>query len=380
MTLTAMNLSPVAEPVQSVAARPVGVEATIAAIEMKAVRAEVQRIRRERRRVAHGLAGLRIVAMFPTTRLEMALAINAWRKDREADAPEAPAAEPDADAPVDAATLRRNAWLARLDEIDAELDRLREERKGARHLKPAKRRERVIRRNSAQQTVLNDSRAAIITALEMLDEEEWREQRRAEVAALEALRGGVVEIVEREVVTPLIKDGAEVWRRGKQAMVRERISAPVVLTRDGLQTLATAHLKSDGEPRMRGNVAMVALFTANQLAALERYRIDFEAGDAEWSLKAVDTSAVSGDRQAFDPARSSLDIAIAKKQVAVSRLKDLDHEVRIHAGQTALGILRAVAGEGRTVNSIAPGWRRAQRLTRELLRAADVLADQYGLR
>lgn len=277
------------------------------------------------------------------------------------------------------AEVWREAQLSALAHVEDRLAQEDVKAKAARRIGALKKRRKVQQQISDRKAVLNMRRAVIVQAIEQRDEEAWREARRAEVAALEVLRGGVVEIVEREVVTPLIKEGSEVWRRGKQTMVRERISAPVILTRDGLQTLSTAHLKADGEPRMQDGVAMTPLFDPNQLAALERYRIDFEAGDPDWSLKAVDTSAVGGDRQAFDPARSMVDVTIYNKAKAVGRLKDLDLAVRKHAGQDALIVLRAVAGVGHTIRSLAPGRRKAIRLTRALIAAADILADEYGL-
>lgn len=226
----------------------------------------------------------------------------------------------------------------------------------------------------------DDTHVLIVQGLAGREAELLTGLRAFELGALEARRGGRVVMVTRDIETPILKDGAQVWRRGRKMTRREVINQPHVTNRDGLHTLATAHLKADGEPRMMrdGKTPMIPLFNPGQLAALERYSTGYLT-NRETSLPAVDATGAGEDRTPFNIMRSNTmenlytraknGVAFGKLEMRVSRL----------AGREALMVLRAVAGEGHTIRSLAPGRRRAIRLTRALIRAADVLADGMGL-
>jgi len=226
----------------------------------------------------------------------------------------------------------------------------------------------------------DDTHVLVVQGLADREAELLTGLRAFELGALEARRGGRVVMVTRDIETPILKDGAPVWRRGRKTTKREVINRPHVTNRDGLETLATAHLKANGEPILMrdGKTPMVGIFNAGQLAALHRYRAGY-LETRETSLPAVDATGAGEDRTPFNIMRSNTmenlytrakaGVVFAKIEATVSRL----------AGREALMVLRAVAGEGHTIRSLAPGRRRAIRLTRALIAAADVLADRMGL-
>ena len=204
--------------------------------------------------------------------------------------------------------------------------------------------------------------------------------RAMELASLEALRGGTVVMEERDIETLILKDGAPVWRRGRKTTKRERIVRPKVLGRDGLETLATAHLKANGEHRARADgTPLQEAMTENQLAAGMRYRLAYEAADPERGLRAVDPGASGGGRTPVDPFGAQACSAMVRRVEAGDALKRMEQIAQEVSGHDGLLVLREVAGKGRTIHSIAPGRRRAIRLTLLLLDALGALADHIGL-
>jgi hypothetical protein len=274
----------------------------------------------------------------------------------------------------------RSDMQDQLDAIPASLaDRIAAAERG----NPAKREQRI--RDAA--IWADNARVAILQAIEAKEAQHVVTTRSVEIGQLEALRGGVVVMETVDIDTPVMKDGSPVWRDGRIKTRREKVDRPRVLTRDGLVTLATAHLKADGEPRMSpAGKPMVALFTRNQLAALERYRTLYDEC-REFSIPAIDATEAGGDRTPFNVKRSMTLERMVQNAIAMKpddekgrSMQKLEGHVSRLAGRQALNVLRQVAGEGNTIASIASTNRRlAIRLTRALLDAADVLADRFGL-
>lgn len=232
----------------------------------------------------------------------------------------------------------------------------------------------------------DDTHILVTQAFSDRESELLTQIRALELGALEARRGGAVMMITRDIETPILKDGAQVWRRGRRQTKREVINRPHVTARDGLETLATAHLKANGEPVLMrdGRTPMPPLFNVAQLAALHAYRIDYQA-KRETSLPAVDTGGAGEDRTPFNIMRSNtLENLYIRGQASV-KFGKVEAKVSRLAGREALLVLRAVAGEGHTIRSLATNShqktnrRRAIRLTRALLRAADLLAYGMGL-
>lgn len=270
------------------------------------------------------------------------------------------------------------------DQLDAIPASLAERIAAAERGNPAKRDQRM--RDAA--IWADNARVAILQAMAAREAQHVVVTRSVELGQLEALRGGVVVMETVDIDTPVLKDGSPVWRDGRIKTRREKVDRPRILTRDGLVTLATAHLRTDGEPRMMpgGRVPMVPLFTRNQLAALERYRAMFD-DCREFSLPAIDATEAGGDRTPFNVQRSmTLErmvehaLSMAPDDKKDRSMRKIEGHVSRIAGRQALKVLRQVAGEGHTIASIAKANRRlAIRLTKALLDAADVLADRYGL-
>lgn len=242
------------------------------------------------------------------------------------------------------------------------------------------------RRPEERAKIVNE-RADLLDQIERRRVREQDHRRRLELASLEQMRGGEVVIEETTVDVPVLRDGAPVWRRGKIETRQEVVTKVKVTSRDGLETLATAHLHSDGKQRMHddGKTPMAPIFTTIQLAALDRYRGLF-LEHREVSLRAVDATEAGGDRTPFNVQRSMtlerlVDVALREKRDDEKGRSFARAEAYVSriAGHEALTVLRAVAGEGHTIRSIAPGRRKAIRYTKALLAAADVLADRFGL-
>jgi len=218
--------------------------------------------------------------------------------------------------------LSAEAWrLTLIGRIDAAVRKL-----DAARLRPAsKTRNRAI-------WAAENAHDALLRALVDRDERAYLDARLAELTALGAMRGAVV-VVEQ---APTLR----------------------ISTRDGLDTLAAA-------------------FTAAEAAALRRYRALWDASDPERSLSAVDCAAVRGSRSAGDP------FAVGGR-VQRARMARIDAAVALLGADTACGadqetlmVLREVAGKGVTIRSLAPGRRRATRLTRKLVAAAGALVGHF---
>ena len=222
--------------------------------------------------------------------------------------------------------LSAEAWrLTLIGRIDAAVRKLDEAR-----LRPAsKTRNRAI-------WAAENAHDALLRALVDRDERAYLDARLAELTALGAMRGAVV-VVEQ---APTLR----------------------ISTRDGLDTLAAA-------------------FTAAEAAALRRYRALWDASDPERSLSAVDCAAVRGSRSAGDPfavggrvqrarmARIDAAVALLGADTAVMAVCNQDPETQM--------VVREVAGKGVTIRSLAPGRRRATRLTRKLVAAAGALVGHF---
>lgn len=269
------------------------------------------------------------------------------------------------------------------DQLDAIPASLAERIAAAERGNPAKRDQRM--RDAA--IWADNARVAILQAIAAKEAEHVVTTRSVELGQLEALRGGVVVMETVDIDTPVLKDGAPVWRDGRIKTRREKVDRPRILTRDGLVTLATAHLKADGEARLdRHGKALGALFNRNQLAALERYRVMFDEC-REFSLPAIDATEAGGDRTPFNVQRSMTLERMVEHAIAMMpdderdrSMRKIEGHVSRIAGRQALKVLRQVAGEGHTIASIAKTNRRlAIRLTKALISAADVLADRFGL-
>lgn len=269
------------------------------------------------------------------------------------------------------------------DQLDAIPASLAERIAAAERGNPAKRDQRM--RDAA--IWADNTRVAILQAIAAKEAQHVVVTRSVELGQLEALRGGVVVMETVDIDTPVMKDGSPVWIGGRIKTRREKVDRPRILTRDGLVTLATAHLKTDGEPRLgKGGRPMVALFTRNQLAALERYRTLFDEC-REFSLPAIDATEAGGDRTPFNIQRSMTLERMVQHALAMKpdderdrSMRKIEAAVSRIAGRQALKVLRQVAGEGHTIASVAKTNKRlALRMTRALVDAADVLADRFGL-
>lgn len=269
------------------------------------------------------------------------------------------------------------------DQLDAIPASLAERIAAAERGNPAKRDQRM--RDAA--IWADNARVAILQAIAAKEAEHVVTTRSAEIGQLEALRGGVVVMETVDIDTPVLKDGAPVWRDGRIKTRREKVDRPRILTRDGLVTLATAHLKADGAPRTTaGGKALPSVFTPVQLAALKRYRTMYDEC-REFSLPAIDATEAGGDRTPFNVQRSMTLERMVANAITMKPDDERDRSFSKHeghvsriAGREALKVLRQVAGEGHTIASLTTSRRRAIRLTKALIDAADVLAVRFGLR
>jgi hypothetical protein len=204
--------------------------------------------------------------------------------------------------------------------------------------------------------------------------------RAAELAYLEGLRGNDVVREVRNIETPILKNGAPIWRRGKISTKSETVVRPRVTNRDGLETLARSNLTVDGETRLGPDrKPMPPAISPLQYAAGMRYREAYEQADPERSLKAMDMAAAGGGRSPDDPFGRRAMGALARRVDVGRQLDRLDRVAQAAAGHDGVLIVRAVAGLGLTVASIAPSGRRNRRMAAALLDALDALAEHMGL-
>lgn len=169
------------------------------------------------------------------------------------------------------------------------------------------------------------------------------DQRLAETAALEAGREGEAEVVEK--------------RRG-QTQVRLR-------TRDGLKLL---HERGGLTPKDGKG----GRWEADRLLSVGlRYRDRYER--AQSSLKSC-LNVSDGARvqlTLWETARLS-----QRRAALANQVRELDIAVGVKLGGDAVQVLRAVAGEARTIRSLASGGKRRDRLAGLLTAALGIVADQ----
>lgn len=169
------------------------------------------------------------------------------------------------------------------------------------------------------------------------------DQRLAETAALEAAREGEAEVVEK--------------RRG-QTQVRLR-------TRDGLKLL---HERGGLTPKNGKG----GRWEADRLLSVGlRYRDRYER--AQSSLKSC-LNVSDGARvqlTLWETARLS-----QRRAALANQVRELDIAVGVKLGAEAVQVLRAVAGEARTIRSLASGGKRRDRLAGLLTAALGIVADQ----
>ena len=173
------------------------------------------------------------------------------------------------------------------------------------------------------------------------------DQRLAETAALEAGREGEAEVVEK--------------RRG-QTQVRLR-------TRDGLKLM---HERGGLTPKDGRDDARRA---ADHLLSVGlRYRDRYER--AQSSLKSC-LNVSDGARvqlTLWETARLS-----QRRAALANQVRQLDIAVGVKLGADAVHVLRAVAGEARTIRSLASGGKRRDRLAGLLVAALGIVADQIEM-
>lgn len=204
--------------------------------------------------------------------------------------------------------------------------------------------------------------------------------RAVELAYLEGLRGNEIVREVRNIETPILKNGAPIWRRGKISTKSETVVRPRVTNRDGLKTLATSNLTADGEIRLGPDRKPIPpAISPMQYAAGMRYREAYEQADPERSLKAMDMATAGGGRSREDPFGHKAMSALARRVDIGRQLDRLDRVAHAAAGNDGLLIVRAVAGLGLTVASIAPSGRRNRRMTAALIDALDAMAEHMGL-
>ncbi len=235
---------------------------------------------------------------------------------------------------------------------------------------------------------------------EIAEVERWHTRR------TEALRREAEEAERRELEalrhdnddSPVIIEEIEVgrWRRDDEGFLELEKGKPVfdavratrtrVISRDGLESLATSHLDGDGEVRChRDGSKMTPAITPIQYAAGMKYRELYEAADPERGLKSC-MGDPTGGRSAADPfGERAVAAAVKRAQAgkAVIRAEDVVmRHVAEQWGEKAAGRairgLREVAGKGRTMRQIASGKAHAKHVT-SLCDGLDALADHFGL-
>ena len=269
---------------------------------------------------------------------------------------------------------------ARLAEIPVTLRRMIAK---ARRGNPDKRDQRIrdaTRWADDAQTILlqslADREAELLTGLRTL-----------ELAGLEARRGGSVRTEVRDIETPILKNGAPVWRRGRKSTKRERITRPIV-SRDGLESLARSHLGADGEVRTYPDGKPYApAIDPILFAAGMRYRRLYEDSDPEKGLKAVDPGATGGGRAPGNPWDSATVAAIQGHAEAARTIRRIEAEVQADVtsahgrkpGAKAVWLLREIAGKGSTVYALVGSGGPAGRTIRLFETTLACLAARFGL-
>lgn len=294
-------------------------------------------------------------------------------------------------APVAAVTLSdpadRDAQVfldeqfSRLDEVTAALAETDKALKEAKAIPGAKRRRKVLRGINDRRSGLLEAKAAALTAIQDREEADWLTRRRLELAALEAERGGGIVFETREAQTPVVENGAFVWKQGRQVMKSETLVRQIVTSRDGLKTLSTSHLDAEGEVRTGPDgQPMVPAIDASQYMAGMRFRLAWEGSDPERGLRAVDPESVGGGKSADDPWGEKVQEALSSRIDRAKRVSVLEAVCRGAAGEDGVFIVREVAGKGNTVRSVAGHGRKNARLTAALLASLDALADHLGIK
>lgn len=176
------------------------------------------------------------------------------------------------------------------------------------------------------------------------------DQRLAETAALEAGREGEAEVVEK--------------RRG-QTQVRLR-------TRDGLKLLHERGGLTPKDAKGEARKDQAAMIEAGHLLAVGmRYRDRHERAQSSLGSCLNTSDGVAVKRTFWVDALMSHQRAARANQV-----RRLDIAVATKLGAEALQVLRAVAGEARTIRSLASGGKRRERLAGLLVAALGIVAKE----
>ena len=222
-----------------------------------------------------------------------------------------------------------------------------------------------------------DREAALLTSLRAL-----------ELADLEALRGGQVVTEARDIETPIVRDGAPVWRGGRKLTKRERVERPRVLSRDGLESLANSHRTADGELRKtRDGRPYAPAIDSIALAAGMRYRELYEAQDPERGLRAVNPESAGGGRAPGEPFDARTVWSVQRRADAGAQVARLEAHVAaelrqargVRAASKGVWLLREVAGKGTTVYALVGEGSAATRAITTLNDSLSVLAEKFGL-
>lgn len=223
-----------------------------------------------------------------------------------------------------------------------------------------------------------DAKTLVFHDMERRDAAAYLAGRAAELAELELRREGLVIIEERIVDTPVLKDGAPVWRRGQIVTRRETVERPRITNRDGLETLATNHLDQNGDVRKnKDGTPMAPTIDGLQLAAGERYRDLYEDTDPEKGLTPPNPDR--GGSRPGDPFGAKAVAAAQSRARMRAQIERLEARVQEEAGQRGVRILREVAGKGQTINAVGGGGSARTRNTKALQKALDCLAEAFGL-
>jgi len=141
-----------------------------------------------------------------------------------------------------------------------------------------------------------------------------------------------------------------------EGRVSEGVHNPVrISSRDGLATLFESGKLSNG-----------------QYGALRTYRIAFELASAGLRVANLNPSGVSASRQTAGlVARSASEL---QRAYIMARLRQIELAVA-GKGARELRVLRAIAGEGRTIRSLGGSGNAREADTKALVRAADAALD-----
>lgn len=194
-------------------------------------------------------------------------------------------------------------------------------------------------------------RDAVAVALTARAETRRADLRLAQTVELEALREGEA-----------VADVLEVKRGTKQRRLRTRDGLALLHERDAFRPR-----DAEGQPRRD----MAARIEADRLLSVGlRYRDRYEV--AQSSLKSCLAQA---DGVKISPTLYVQGIAARRRAALANQVRVLDVAVVTKLGPDALLVLRMVAGEARTVNSITTSSRRRARLAVSLGEALAVVGD-----